>query len=443
MKYLPKVDSEITKIIEHEERRQEDTLMMIPSENIASHAVEEAVGSALENKYAEGYSHKRFYQGQEFVDDLEDLVIARAKKLFDVAHVNVQPYSGSPANLAVLLGLVEPGETIMGLELASGGHLTHGAPVSFTGKLFNSVQYGVTQGGFLDYNAIFSLAKKAKPKLIVAGTTAYARIIDWKQFGEIADHVHAYLLTDVSHIAGLIAGRVYPSPAPYADVIMTTTHKSLRGPRGAMIMTTHKGLQKDPTIAEKIDKAVFPGLQGGPHMNTIAGIGVALKEASTLKFKFYAKQIVKNAKKLATELEKYGFHLISGGTDSHLILIDLRNKSILGNTAAEALEEVGLVMNKNAVPFDSNPPFYPSGIRLGTPGITSRGMKEKEMIVIAKAMNDTVSAAIDAKHTLGITDELERKASNRKEIVKSAKELQKIKRTIQSLCHRFPLKKVY
>ncbi len=443
MGYLKKVDPEIFSLIKKEERRQQETLMMIPSENIASSAVDEAVGSLLGNKYAEGYPFKRYYQGQSNVDRVETLAIDRAKALFKVPYVNVQPYSGSPANVAVILSVVKPGQTIMGLTLASGGHLTHGAQASFTGKAFKSVQYDVDKNGLINYLRVRALAKKTKPKLIIAGTTAYARVLDWRQFARIAKEVGAYLLADISHVAGLIIGGAYPSPAPYADVMMTTTHKSLRGPRGAMIMVTSVGLKKDPQLADKINKMVFPGLQGGPHENTIAGIAVALKEAAKPAFKKYAKQIVRNAKVLANELKKNDFSLVSGGTDSHLLLIDLRNKSLLGNTVAEALEAVGIVLNRNAVPFDTNPPFYPSGIRLGTPGVTSRGMGEREMKVIARQIADTVSALVQAKQKLGITASQERDKKIRGKLIARALGLRKIKRIIAQLTRKFPLKKVY
>lgn len=443
MGYLKKVDSQIFSLIKKEEKRQQETLMMIPSENIASFAVDEAVGSALGNKYAEGYPYKRYYQGQANVDQVETLAIERAKKLFKVPFANVQPYSGSPANVAVILSVVKPGQTIMGLTLASGGHLTHGASASFTGKAFRSIQYDVTKKGLIDYQKVRALAKKTKPKLIIAGTTAYARMLDWKQFAKIAKSVGAYLLADVSHVAGLIVGGAYPSPVPYVDVMMTTTHKSLRGPRGAMIMVTRKGLKKDPELAAKINKTVFPGLQGGPHENTIAGIAVALKEAAKPAFKKYAQQIVRNAKVLATELKKNDFQLITGGTDSHLLLIDMRNRNLLGNTVAEALEAIGIVLNRNAVPFDTNPPFYPSGIRLGTPGVTSRGMKEKQMKTIAKAISDTVFALVKAKEKMGITPMQERDKKIRQKLIARAPELKQIKQKITQLCRKFPLKKAY
>lgn len=443
MQNIKSVDPTIAKLIEQENERQEETLMMIPSENIASEAVQEAVGSRLGNKYAEGYPYKRYYQGQSLVDQIETIAKERAEKLFGVPHANVQPYSGSPANMAVLLGLVEPHETILGLALSSGGHLTHGAAASQSGKLFNAVNYGVTKGGFIDYDAVEELAKKHKPKLIIAGTTAYPRIINWKRFGEIATKVGAYLLTDVSHIAGLIVGGAYPSPVPYCDVVMTTTHKSLRGPRGAMILITKKGLKKDPELADKIDKAVFPGLQGGPHMNAIAGIAVALKEASSPQFKTYAKQIVNNARALAEVLDKKGHHLVSGGTDSHLILMDLRNIDILGTTAAIALEEAGIVANKNSVPFDTNPPFYPSGLRLGTPGITSRGMKEKEARLIGEWMDLVLKDLSQTKKKLKYTTENEKKKVERANLIKKTKSVAQVRAQVQALCKRFPIKKRY
>lgn len=443
MKHLKRVDPEVATLVLKEQRRQETTLMMIPSENVASSAVEEAVSSVFGNKYAEGYPHRRYYQGQGFVDQVEQLAALRAKTLFGVDSANVQPYSGSPANLAILLALCKPGDTIMGLSLDSGGHLTHGAKVSFTGRFFNSVQYGVGKDGRLDYEMIGVLAKKTKPKVIIAGTTAYPRIIDWKMFGQIADAVGAYLLADISHISGLIVGEVYPSPVPYVHVMMTTTHKSLRGPRGAIILVTKKGLKKDEKIMDKIDKSVFPGLQGGPHENTIAGIAVALREASSPRFKQYARQIVINAKTLADELLSYEFSLVSGGTDSHLILIDLRNKDLLGNTVAEACEEIGIVLNRNAIPYDPNPPFYPSGIRLGTPGITSRGMKGTEMKKIALYMSRLIEDLRKTKKKLGISSEEEKQKAVRKNLINSTKTVSSLRKEILDMCKEFPLKKLY
>lgn len=443
MKYLKKVDPEIDSLIKKEEKRQEETLMMIPSENIASQAVEEAIGTVLGNKYAEGYPFKRYYQGQEFVDQIENVVIERAKKLFNVPYVNIQPYSGSPANLAVYLATISPGDTIMGLSLSFGGHLTHGASVSATGKFFHSVSYALNKQGFIDYNELKKLAQKEKPKIIVAGTTAYPRKLNWKKFAEIAENVDAYLMADVSHLAGLIIGEAYPSPVPYVHIVTTTTHKTLRGPRGAMIMVTKRGLQKDPALEDKINKAVFPGLQGGPHINTIAGIGVALKEASRPNFTKYAKQIVINAETLAKELTKYGFNLVSGGTDSHLILIDLRNKGILGNTASEALEAANIVLNRNAVPYDTNPPFYPSGIRLGTPGITSRDMKEKEIVLIASWIDRIINDIDSTKQKLKIDSALEKKKFIRNKLINSTKAIAEIQRMVKKLCQKFPIKKEY
>ncbi len=443
MKYLPKIDSEIARLIKSEEQRQETTLMMIPSENVASYAVEEAVGSAFGNKYSEGYPKKRYYQGQEFADQLESLVIERAKKLFKVEHVNVQALSGSPANFAVYTALLKPGATIMGLSLNSGGHLTHGARFNASSVYFNAVNYDVKPDGYIDYEALMKQAKKVRPDIIIAGTTAYARILDWSKFAEIADSIGALLLADISHISGLVTAGVYPSPVPYVHVVTTTTHKTLRGPRGALIMVTKKGLKKDPDMASRIDKAIIPGIQGGPHLNTIAGIGVALKEASSKKFVTYSKQILKNAKVLATELTKYDFSLVTGGTDSHLVLIDCRNKNLLGNTAAEALEAANIVLNRNSIPFDPNPPFFPSGIRLGTPGITSRGMKEPEMKKIAGHINEAITAVAKTKIRLNIANEQERKRDVRQDLVNQTSELKDIKKKVELLCRRFPLNKVY
>ncbi len=439
MKNLKVVDPQIYQLIEQEEKRQRQVLEMIASENYTSKAVMEALGSVLTNKYSEGYPKKRYYQGNKIIDDVEILAQERAKKLFGVPYVNVQPYSGSPANTAVYFALLEPGkDKIMGLSLAFGGHLTHGSPVSFSGKYFTVVSYGLDNNGLLDYNEIERLAIAEKPKIIVCGATAYPRIIDFKRFGEIADKVGAYLLADISHIAGLIVGRAHPGPAPYVDIIMTTTHKTLRGPRGAMIMVTEKGLRKDPELGNKIDKAVFPGLQGGPHDNQTAAIAVALLEASKSSFKTYAKQIIKNAKALAKKLTTYNFNLVSGGTDNHLLLIDLSNKKVNGAVAALALEVAGIVVNKNAVPNDPMPPFYPSGIRMGTPAITTRGMKEKEMIKIANWINEAINEV--SKEILP-TDRERRKEFFKKfrsEVYKN-KKLLNISKEIKILCQKFPV----
>ncbi len=358
--------------------------MMIPSENYTYSEVRRAVGSVLMHKYSEGYAHRRYYQGNEIIDKVEDLAVENAKKLFGVPYANVQPYSGSPANAAVYFALLRPGDKIMGLKLSGGGHLTHGHPkITFSGKYFQSVQYDVEPDGRIDYAKLERLAKTEKPQLIVAGTTAYPRILDWKKFAEIADGVGAILMADISHIAGLVAGGAHPSPVPYCHVVTTTTHKTLRGPRGAMILVTEKGLKLDEKMGERIDKAVFPGLQGGPHNNTTAGIAIALEKALGKQFKFYAKAIVSNAKTLAEELLKHGFKLATGGTDNHLMVVDVRPFGIDGKTFAIALEKAGIIVNFNTVPHDPEPPFRPSGIRLGTPAITARGMGKTEMVKIA------------------------------------------------------------
>jgi len=403
---LKKTDSQIAKLIEKEKERQKTSLEMIPSENHTSPAVREALGSVLTDKYAEGYPKKRYYAGLEFYDKIEALCQERAKKLFEVPYVNVQPYSGSPANLAVYFAVLNPGDTVMGMSLPHGGHLTHGWKVNFSAKYYKSVQYGVDKKtNLLDYQEIEKLAKKAKPKLIWVGATAYPRIFDWKKLGRIADSVSAYLAADIAHIAGLIVASVHPSPVPYVHIVTTTTHKTLRGPRGGMIMVTKKGINKDPDLPKKIDKAVFPGLQGGPHENNIAAIAVCLKEASGADFKKYGKQIVKNCKTLASELLKHGFNLITNGTDNHLILIDLRNKKISGKEAQNRLEKAGITINKNTIPYDPNPPFKPSGIRLGTPAITTRGMKEKEMRQIASWINDVIS---NARNCLRVREQIKK-----------------------------------
>ncbi len=392
MMFLNTVDPQIAKLIEKEKRRQEETLTMIPSENYASPAVLAALGSVTQNKYAEGYPGRRYYQGNEIIDQIENLARKRVQRLFGVPHVNVQPYSGSPANSAVYFALLEPQDKIMGLSLNSGGHLTHGHPkITFSGRYFQSIRYEVGEDGLLDYEEIERQAKVEKPKIIVVGTTAYPRILDFKRFGQIADKVGAYLLADIAHIAGLVAAGVHPSPVSYVHLVTTTTHKTLRGPRGAMIMITKKGLEKDPKLAEKIDRAVFPGLQGGPHENTIAAIAVAIKEAGEKHFKEYAHQVVKNACQLASILKQKGFNLVSGGTDNHLLLIDLRNKNIDGKKAAVLLEKAGIVVNANSIPHDPRPPLRPSGIRLGTPALTTRGMKEGQMEEIATWIERVIS----------------------------------------------------
>lgn len=436
---LKTTDPKIYDLIKAEEKRLKETLQMIPSENYPSKAVLEALGSVLNFKYSEGYPLRRYYQGNANADQVELTAEERAKKLFGVPHVNVQLYSGSPANTAVYFALLTPGkDKIMGLSLAFGGHLTHGSPVSFSGKYFKIASYQLNEKGLLDYDEIEKLAVKEKPAIIVCGATAYPRVIDFKRFGKIADKVGAYLLADISHIAGLVAGGAHPSPVPHVHIVMTTTHKSLRGPRGAMLMVTGKGLKKDPQLASKIDRAVFPGLQGGPHDNQTAGIAVALREAQGKPFQKYANQIVLNSRVLAKELNKYGFNMISGGSDNHLILIDLANKGVNGAIAAYALEVAGIVINKNAVPNDTKPPFFPSGIRLGTPAITTRGMKEKEMVQIAKWYNEVIEEC--PKMELP-KDKEERKImwdKFKKDYAKN-KKLLAINREVKKMCLRFPL----
>ena len=389
MDELKRTDPEIYKLIKDEERYEIDSIRLIASENYVSSAVLEATGSILTNKYSEGYSGRRYYEGQRNVDQIETIAVERAKALFKVDHANVQPYSGSPANLAVYFALLKPGETIMGLSLPHGGHLTHGWQVSITGKFWRSAQYVVDrESQVVDFDVIRAMARKERPKIIVTGGTAYPRFWDFRTFGEIAKEVGALHLADISHVAGLIVGGVHPDAVPYADVITTTTHKTLRGPRGAMIMCRSE-------FAEAIDKAVFPGLQGGPHNHTTAAIGVALKEASTPDFKVYAKKVVSNAKTLADELMARGFSLVSGGTDNHLILVDLTNKKVIGKKGAKALDVAGIVCNYNTAPYDPRKPFSPSGLRLGTPAITSRGMGDAEMRQIAKWFDAAIAHVND------------------------------------------------
>lgn len=383
---LHEADPEIAALIREEERRQSDKLALIPSENYASRAVLEASGSVLTNKYSEGYPSKRYYEGQQVIDRVETLAIERAKELFGVDHANVQPYSGSPANLAIYLALLQPGDTVMGMALPMGGHLTHGWNVSITGRWFRSVQYGVRRDtGRIDMDEVRELARRERPKLIMCGGTAIPRVIDFASFAAVAREVEAVLVADIAHIAGLVVGDVHPSPLGHADIISTTTHKTLRGPRGAILMTTAE-------YAQQIDKAVFPGLQGGPHDHTTAAIAVALHEASQPEFRLYAAQVVANARRLAEELVERGFDLVSGGTDNHLILIDLTSKEIGGKPAAQALDRAGLVANYNTVPYDPRKPFSPSGIRLGTPAITTRGLGEDEMVLLARWIDEGVEA---------------------------------------------------
>ena len=415
IKIIKKADPQIAKLIELERKRRQDGLEMIPSENHTFQAVLEPLASILNDKYAEGFPGKRYYGGNEIIDKVETLCQERLKKLFKVPYANVQPYSGSPANQAVYFAVLKPGDTVMGMHLPSGGHLTHGWKNNFSGICYKSVQYDVDEKtGLIDYEKLAELAKTHKPKLIWAGATAYPRFFDWKKFREIADSVGAYFAADIAHIAGLVVAGVHPSPVPFAHILTTTTHKTLRGPRGGLIMVTEEGIKKDPDLPKKINKAVIPGLQGGPHEHQIAAIAVCLKQASTPAFKKYASQIVKNAKILAEELKKNGFKLVSGGTDNHLLLIDMRSKNMSGSEAEVLLDKAGITVNKNTIPFDPNPPFNPSGIRLGTPAITTRGMKEKEMVKIASFIS---------------------------EVIFDPKSVKKVRMEVKKLCGKFPIPK--
>jgi glycine hydroxymethyltransferase len=389
MSAVSQTDPEIAALIAAEAQRQVDSIRLIPSENYASLAVLEATGSVLANKYSEGYPGKRYYEGQEFVDRVETLAIERAKALFGAEHANVQPYSGSPANLAAFAALCAPGDTIMGLSLPHGGHLTHGWGVSVTGQFYKPERYEVhPETHRLDYDAIRKQAISVRPKVLIAGATAYPRTIDFSIFGEIARECGAYLLCDIAHISGLVVGGAHPSPVPHADVVSTTTHKTLRGPRGGMLLCK-------AAHAKAIDRAVFPGLQGGPHENSIAALAVALKEAATPEFRTYAHAIVSNAKALAERLMENGFSLVTGGTDNHLILIDATSRGVTGKVLAKAMAVAGLEANMNTIPFDPRKPFDPSGVRIGTPSVTSRGMGPAEMRQIADFILRAAEAATD------------------------------------------------
>jgi len=383
---LEAADPAVARLVHAEEERQAETICLIPSENYVSDAVLQASGSVLTNKYSEGYPAKRYYEGQQVVDQVEENAIERAKGLFGVEHANVQPYSGSPANLALYFAFAEPGDTIMGMHLPSGGHLTHGWNVSVTGKWFRSIQYLVHRDtGRVDLDEVRETALRERPKLIFCGGTAIPRVIDFAGFAEVAQEVDALLVADIAHVAGLIAGGVHPSPVPHAPLISTTTHKTLRGPRGGMLMSTEE-------YATAIDRAIFPGLQGGPHDHITAAMAVALEEAATPEFRAYARAVVDNAKILGDELIERGFDLVSGGTDNHLILVDLQNKGIGGKAASQALDRAAIVCNRNAVPFDPRKPLDPSGIRLGTPAVTSRGMGPSEMKEIARWIDEGIQA---------------------------------------------------
>ncbi len=402
MSVLKDFDPDIYNAIENEKKRQMYGLELIASENLVSEAVLEAQGSILTNKYAEGYPGKRYYGGCEYVDVVENIAIERAKKLFGAEHVNVQPHSGSQANMAVYMATLNPGDRLLGMDLSNGGHLTHGARVSFSGKLYISFGYGVNpETGLIDYDEVQAIAEEFKPRLIVCGASAYPRIIDFKKFREIADSVDAYLMADIAHIAGLVAAGLHPSPIPYCEFVTTTTHKTLRGPRGGMIMTKE-------FFAKPIDKMVFPGMQGGPLMHVIAAKAVCFKEAMSEEFKEYQKQVVKNAKKLAQVLMESGFKLVSGGTDNHLMLVDLTDKKITGKEAEEALGKVGITVNKNTIPGDTQSPFVTSGIRIGTPAVTTRGMKEKEMEKIGEFIAETLNNIGDEKKYAIIREEVKK-----------------------------------
>lgn len=406
-------DKDIYEATQSELHRQQNQIELIASENIVSKAVLEAQGSILTNKYAEGYSAKRYYGGCEFIDVVENLAIDRAKKLFDASFVNVQPHSGSQANTAVYVALLQPHDTIMGMSLDAGGHLTHGSKVSISGKWLNAVQYGVRrEDGLIDYEQVERLAMENKPKLIIAGGSAYPRQIDFAKFREICDKVGAYLMVDMAHFAGLVAGGAHPNPLQWADVVTTTTHKTLRGPRGGMILTN------DAEIAKKINSAIFPGTQGGPLMHVIAAKAVCFKEDLSEEFKSYAQQVVKNAKTMGEVLKKRGLDLVSGGTDTHLLLVDLRPKGLKGNVVAQALEEAHMTCNKNAIPFDPEKPQVTSGIRIGTPAGTTRGFKEKEFEQVAEWIADVMDALVDGT---------------------AEKVIPQIREKVIALCQRFPI----
>ena len=404
MSFLKKVDPAVYKAIKDEEKREKEKIILIASENYTSRAVLEAQGSLMTNKYAEGYPRRRYYGGCEFVDVVEELAIARAEKLFGAEHVNVQPHSGSQANMAVYFSVLKPGDTIMGMNLSHGGHLTHGSPVAFSGMLYNTVFYGVhKETGMIDYNEVEDIALRHKPKMLIVGASAYSRILDFKRFREIADKTGSFLMVDIAHIAGLIAAGVHPSPVPYADFVTSTTHKTLRGPRGGMIMCREK-------FARAVDKAIFPGIQGGPLMHIIAAKAVAFKEAMKNEFKTYQKQVVKNARSLASELQKKGFKIVSDGTDTHLMLVDLTNKGVTGKEAAIALDDAGITVNHNSIPYDERPPIITSGIRLGTPIVTTRGMKEKEMKAVAGMIAAVIENINDKKIKKDVAAEAKRLA---------------------------------
>lgn len=436
---LRRSDPELFRSIKRELKRQRTTLEMIPSENFASRSVIEALGTVLNNKYSEGYPGRRYYAGNEFVDEIESLAIERAKSLFRVPYANVQPYSGSPANLAIYLALCKPGDTIMGLNLLDGGHLTHGWKTSASGTIFRSVPYHVRADGYIDTEEARRLAIENHPRMIWVGATAYARALPFRELSEAARESAAYLAADISHVAGLVAGGAHESPVEYADVVMTTTHKTLRGPRGAIIMATEKGLRKDPELADKIERSIFPGLQGGPHDNVTAAMAAALLEASRPEFAEYARQIVSNAKALAASLMENGITLVTGGTDNHMMLVDLTpfGKG-LGVFAQDALAAAGIVVNKNAIPGEPSSPFYPSGIRLGTPAITTRGMGEEQMRSIGAMIAEVIKSVKDNSLPDGKPARAAYLARFRKGMGRNAA-VRSARKKVLSLCEEFPL----
>ncbi|MBW7955845.1 serine hydroxymethyltransferase [Patescibacteria group bacterium] len=431
---------QIFSLIEQEYQRQLDKVGLIPSENTVSPQVSEVLSSCLSNKYSEGYSNRRYYEGNQIIDQVELLAIERVKKLFSVPYVNVQPYSGSPANSAIQFALLQPGDTLMGLKLTMGGHLTHGHPdVTFSGKYYNSVQYGLGADARIDFEQVRELAHKHKPKLIIAGNTAYPFLLDFAQFRQIADEVGAWLMADISHVTGLVIGGEHPSPVPYADVIMSTTHKTFRGPRGAMILVTERGLARDPELGKKIDAAIIPGLQGGPHNATTAAIAIAAAEASQPSFSQYARQIRLNAQTLAQTLMDEGIPLVGGGTETHLMIMDLSSFGFgLGGQVSYAMDVAGIYANRNTVPTEPSSPFYPSGVRLGTPLVTSRGMKEKEMKKIGKWIAQVVRHV--QKYELPQDKKLRSKFLKefRAEADQDLKLLE-IAQQVKAMCKKFPL----
>jgi len=439
MKVTKLKDRQVQRFIELEQQRQREGLELIPSENYVSDDVLKAMGSILTNKYSEGYPKRRYYGGNEFIDEIENLAINRAKQLFGVEHVNVQPYSGSPANLAVYLATCTPGDTVMGLNLVDGGHLTHGWKVSATGIFYNSIPYHVKGDGRIDFEEFARLARKHRPKLIWAGATAYVYQYQFAKFAEIADEVGAYFAADIAHTAGLVIAGVHEDPVPYAHIVTSTTHKTLRGPRGGMIMVTKKGLEKDSELAAKIDRAVFPGLQGGPHDHITAAKAVAFAEAATPEFKLYGKQIVKNARALAQALMKKGFNLVGNGTENHLLLVDLQSYFGAGGGffAQYALDLAGLTLNKNTIPLEPSSPFYPSGIRLGTPALTTRGMKEKEMEKIAEFIATVLDNLKGTKLPKDKVQRVEFLSNFRKE-VQGNKLVQEVQQAVKEFSAPFP-----